>query len=40
MDMNIYEMIRGRRTYVPEERIKCYMYQLIKGKKVLEIFPE
>ncbi|KAI5068297.1 hypothetical protein GOP47_0016642, partial [Adiantum capillus-veneris] len=31
MDMNIYELIRGRRTYVSEERVKCYMYQLIKA---------
>ncbi|KAJ7297868.1 hypothetical protein O6H91_Y032300 [Diphasiastrum complanatum] len=31
MDMNIYEIIRGRRTYVVEERIKNYMYQLMKA---------
>lgn len=31
MDMNIYELIRGRRHYVAEERIKSYMYQLIKS---------
>jgi len=29
MDMNIYELIRGRRHYVAEDRIKNYMYQLI-----------
>ena len=27
MDMNIYELIRGRRQYLPEARIKSYMYQ-------------
>ncbi|GMH43764.1 hypothetical protein BSKO_11698 [Bryopsis sp. KO-2023] len=31
MDMNIYELIRGRRHYVAEERIKSYMFQLIKS---------
>ncbi|PNH05738.1 MAPK/MAK/MRK overlapping kinase [Tetrabaena socialis] len=31
MDMNIYELIRGRRHYVAEERIKNYMYQLMKS---------
>lgn len=31
MDMNIYELIRGRRNYVAEDRIKSYMYQLMKG---------
>jgi serine/threonine protein kinase len=31
MDMNIYELIRGRRQYLPEARIKSYMYQLIKA---------
>lgn len=31
MDMNIYELIRGRRHYVAEERVKSYMYQLIKA---------
>mmetsp|Transcript_16761 Transcript_16761/g.39506 ORF Transcript_16761/g.39506 Transcript_16761/m.39506 type:complete len:194 (+) Transcript_16761:111-692(+) len=31
MDMNIYELIRGRRQYLPEARIKMYMYQLIKS---------
>ncbi|GIL64483.1 hypothetical protein Vafri_18390 [Volvox africanus] len=31
MDMNIYELIRGRRHYVAEERIKNYMYQLMKA---------
>jgi len=28
MDMNIYELIRGRRHYVAEDRIKTYMYQV------------
>ncbi|KAL1503034.1 hypothetical protein AB1Y20_011103 [Prymnesium parvum] len=31
MDMNIYELIRGRRHYLPESRIKSYMYQLLKS---------
>ena len=31
MDMNIYELIRGRRHYVAEDRIKTYMYQLVKS---------
>jgi len=31
MDMNIYDLIRGRRHYVAEDRIKNYMYQLIKA---------
>jgi renal tumor antigen len=31
MDMNIYELIRGRRHYVAEDRIRNYMYQLMKA---------
>lgn len=31
MDMNIYEMIRGRRQYVPEDKVLHYMYQLVKA---------
>mmetsp|Transcript_177730 Transcript_177730/g.432413 ORF Transcript_177730/g.432413 Transcript_177730/m.432413 type:complete len:446 (-) Transcript_177730:17-1354(-) len=31
MDCNIYELIRGRRHYLPEQRIKLYMYQLCKA---------
>lgn len=31
MDMNIYELIRGRSHYVAEDRIRRYMYQLIKA---------
>lgn len=31
MDMNIYEMIRGRRQYLPEDKILHFMYQLVKG---------
>lgn len=30
-DMNIYELIRGRRHYVAEERVRAYMYQLMKA---------
>jgi renal tumor antigen len=31
MDMNIYELIRGRRQYLSEHRVKNFMYQLIKS---------
>ncbi|XP_786078.1 MAPK/MAK/MRK overlapping kinase [Strongylocentrotus purpuratus] len=31
MDMNIYELIRGRRHYLPQEKVKNYIYQLIKA---------
>jgi renal tumor antigen len=31
MDMNIYELIRGRRQYLPEGRIKMFMYQLVRS---------
>eukprot|EP00669_Euglena_mutabilis_P012204 TRINITY_DN6829_c0_g1_i1.p1 TRINITY_DN6829_c0_g1~~TRINITY_DN6829_c0_g1_i1.p1 ORF type:complete len:243 (+),score=58.75 TRINITY_DN6829_c0_g1_i1:32-760(+) len=31
MDMNIYELIRGRRQYVPEDKILHFMYQLVKA---------
>ena len=31
MDMNIYELIRGRRHYVAEDRVKNYMYQLVNA---------
>ena len=31
MDMNIYELIRGRRHYVAEERVQHFMYQLMKA---------
>eukprot|EP00899_Mesostigma_viride_P026692 jgi/Mesvir1/7207/Mv19029-RA.1 len=31
MDMNIYELIRGRRHYVAEEKTKNLMYQLMKS---------
>ncbi|XP_078592601.1 MAPK/MAK/MRK overlapping kinase-like isoform X3 [Branchiostoma floridae x Branchiostoma japonicum] len=31
MDMNIYELIRGRRHYLPELKVKNYMYQLCKS---------
>eukprot|EP00193_Tetraselmis_chui_P016064 CAMPEP_0177794184 /NCGR_PEP_ID=MMETSP0491_2-20121128/25503_1 /TAXON_ID=63592 /ORGANISM="Tetraselmis chuii, Strain PLY429" /LENGTH=453 /DNA_ID=CAMNT_0019316809 /DNA_START=392 /DNA_END=1753 /DNA_ORIENTATION=+ len=31
MDMNIYELIRGRRHYVADDRVKSYMYHLIKS---------
>ncbi|KAK2174121.1 hypothetical protein NP493_827g01005 [Ridgeia piscesae] len=31
MDMNIYELIRGRSLYLPEKKIKYFMYQLLKS---------
>ncbi|KAI0226187.1 MAPK/MAK/MRK overlapping kinase [Lamellibrachia satsuma] len=31
MDMNIYELIRGRSLYLPEKKIKHFMYQLLKS---------
>jgi renal tumor antigen len=31
MDMNVYELIRGRRHYVAEDRVVAYMYQLMKS---------
>lgn len=31
MDMNLYEMIKGKRTHLPESKIKGYMYQLLKS---------
>jgi len=29
--MNIYELIRGRRHYVAEKRVRAFMYQLLKA---------
>jgi len=31
MEMNLYEAIKGRTTYLPESRVKLYMYQLLKA---------
>lgn len=31
MDMNLYEAIKGRRHYLPEEKVKQYMYGLVKA---------
>eukprot|EP01065_Artemidia_motanka_P049626 TRINITY_DN827_c0_g1_i1.p1 TRINITY_DN827_c0_g1~~TRINITY_DN827_c0_g1_i1.p1 ORF type:complete len:460 (+),score=147.17 TRINITY_DN827_c0_g1_i1:281-1660(+) len=31
MEMNIYELIKGRRQYVPEDKILHFMYQLVKS---------
>ena len=30
MDMNIYELIRGRKTYLPEAKVKNFMWMLLK----------
>ena len=29
--MNVYELIKDRRSYLPEGKIKLYMYQLCKA---------
>ncbi|KAF6024165.1 MOK [Bugula neritina] len=31
LEMNIYEMIKGKRHYLPEKKVKNYMYQLLKS---------
>eukprot|EP01062_Namystynia_karyoxenos_P077090 TRINITY_DN768_c2_g1_i1.p1 TRINITY_DN768_c2_g1~~TRINITY_DN768_c2_g1_i1.p1 ORF type:complete len:482 (+),score=163.45 TRINITY_DN768_c2_g1_i1:81-1448(+) len=31
MEMNIYELIKGRRQYVPDDKILHFMYQLVKS---------
>jgi hypothetical protein len=31
MDMNIYELIKGKKKYLPESVVKGYMYQLVKA---------
>ncbi|CAL1527778.1 unnamed protein product [Lymnaea stagnalis] len=31
MDMNIYELIRGKNQVLPEEKVKGYIYQLVKS---------
>lgn len=31
MEMNLYEAIKGRTTYLPESRVKFYIYQLLKA---------
>ena len=31
MDMNMYEAIKGRRHYLPEQKVKNYIYQLLKA---------
>jgi renal tumor antigen len=31
MDMNIYELIRGRRQYLADDKVLHYMYQLVKS---------
>lgn len=31
MDMNMYELIRGRKTYLSERRLKSYTYQMMKA---------
>mmetsp|Transcript_117233 Transcript_117233/g.304328 ORF Transcript_117233/g.304328 Transcript_117233/m.304328 type:complete len:427 (+) Transcript_117233:117-1397(+) len=31
MDMNLYEAIKGRRHYLPEQKVKQYVYELMKA---------
>jgi len=31
MDMNLYEAIKGRRHYLPEQKVKHYMYETLKA---------
>jgi renal tumor antigen len=31
MDMNIYELIKGRTTHLPEAKVKNYMWQILKS---------
>lgn len=31
MEMNLYEAIKGRQSYLPETRVKHYIYQLMKA---------
>ena len=31
MDQNLYEAIKGKKTYLPEKKVKFYMYQLLKA---------
>lgn len=31
MEMNLYEAIKGRQNYLPETKVKNYMYQLLKA---------
>lgn len=31
MDLNMYEAIKGRKQYLPEKKVKSYMYQLLKA---------
>ena len=31
MEMNLYEAIKGRTNYLPESRVKYYIYQLLKA---------
>ena len=31
MEMNIYELIKNRKQYLPEDLVKGYMHQLLKA---------
>lgn len=31
MEMNLYEAIKGRPNYLPENKVKAYVYQLLKA---------
>jgi renal tumor antigen len=31
MDLNLYEWIKGRRHYLDEQKVKSYIYRLLKS---------
>lgn len=31
MDMNLYEAIKGKKTFLPERKVKTWMYQVLKA---------
>ena len=31
MEQNLYEAIKGRKSYLPEKKVKLYIYQLLKA---------
>jgi hypothetical protein len=40
MDMNIYELIRSQRTYMPSEKISKFMYQLLRAVEHMHKYLE
>jgi renal tumor antigen len=35
MDLNLYELVKDRKTYLPQSKVKYYMYQLFKAVDAL-----